>query len=213
MAFDPPGGSSSRRGHWLRAPYANGTLQASPVITFSVDTCGERGLWGMAIDPDFNTNHYIYTAYSEYSGCVGTLDKVVRFVENNGVGSDPVTIYSWSTGSPIHNGGNLHFGPDGKLYVSVGDAGNWFFAQDLTVPQGKIHRFNPDGTIPPDNPVFTQTGALPSLYARGLRNSFDLTFDPLLPGSIFASENGPKSSSRSFVRLSVSQAMRSSPGQ
>src|SRR5262249_41465404 len=62
--------------------------------------------------------------------------------------------------------------------------------QDVADPRGKIHRINPDGGIPTDNPVFTQTGAFPSLFARGLRNSFEFTFDPLSP-NIFASENGP----------------------
>ena len=192
MAFDPQGRLfiTERTTGFVRL-YANGVLQAEPVIHFDVDQCGERGLLGIALDPNFTANHYIYVYYTELTGCVNTYNKLVRFVENNGVGSDPVTLFTSPQSSPIHNSGGVHFGPDGKLYVSVGDNGNWFIAQDLTVPNGKIHRLNPDGTIPDDNPVFTQTGALPSIYAFGLRNSFDFTFDPLSPGRIFATENGP----------------------
>src|SRR5207249_3581037 len=94
----------------------------------------------------------------------------------------------WKHG--LHLGGNIHFGPDEKLYISLGDGFNEANSQDVTVKNGKIHRINPDGSIPPDNPVFTQTGALPSLFAMGLRNSFDFTFDSV-SANIFASENGP----------------------
>jgi glucose/arabinose dehydrogenase len=192
MAFDPQGRLfiTERATGFVRL-YANGILQAAPVMAFPIDECGERGLLGITLDPNFTANHYVYVFYTQLTGCVETQNKVVRFVENNGVGSDPVTIFSSPQSSPIHNGGNIYFGPDGKLYVSVGDNGNWINAQDLTLPNGKIHRINPDGTIPDDNPVFTQTGTLPSIYAFGLRNSFDFTFDPLSPGRIFATENGP----------------------
>jgi glucose/arabinose dehydrogenase len=79
----------------------------------------------------------------------------------------------------------------------VGDSANAARSQDVTSKNGKLHRINPDGTMPGDNPRFDQQGALPSLYAMGLRNSFDFTFDPVTPRSpqgfyrIFASENGP----------------------
>ncbi len=173
--------------------FENGALQASPVITFDVDSDYERGLLGIAVDPNFNNNHYMYVYYTCAVGinCQSQENRVARFVEHNGVGSNPVTIFSSPQTAGNHNGGNIHFGPDGKLYVTVGDSAQAVNSQDVTVPNGKIHRINSDGTIPLDNPVFTQTGALPSLYARGLRNSFDFTFDPLTPGRIFASENGP----------------------
>src|SRR5205823_13036015 len=110
-------------------------------------------------------------------------------------GSNPVIIFSSPQTAGNHNGGNIHFGPDGKLYISIGDNADAANAQDVTVKNGKMHRINTDGTFPTDNPVFTQTGALPSLYVMGLRNSFDFVMDPFTPLSpyprIFASENGP----------------------
>ena len=196
MAFDPAGRlfyTEKDTGN-VRL-FANGALQPNPVITFSVDANSERGLLGIAIDPNFNQNHYIYVYYTCAVGpdCPSRENRIVRFVENNGVGSNPTTIFTSPQSAPAgnHNGGNIHFGPDGKLYISVGDNANAANSQDVTVKNGKMHRINPDGSIPTDNPVFTQTGALPSLYAIGLRNSFDFTFDPVVPGRIFASENGP----------------------
>ncbi len=172
--------------------FENGKLQPDPVITFKVNSNGERGLLGIAVDPNFNANHYVYVYYT-CGECDPIQNRVARFTESNGVGSNPTTIFT----SPVfsatnHNGGNIHFGPDGKLYVSVGDGGccpeN---AQDVTVRNGKLHRINPDGSMPADNPTFGGQGALPSLYAMGLRNSFDFAFDSVVKGRIFASENGP----------------------
>ena len=195
MAFDPAGRLfyTERNTGNVRL-FANGVLQATPVITFSVDNCSERGLLGIALDPNFNANHYIYVYYSAASGCGNTNNNVARFVENNGVGSSPTTIFSSPQTAGNHNGGNLHFGPDGKLYVSIGDNANAANAQSVTVKNGKSHRLNPDGSAAPGNPVFTPTGALPTLYARGLRNSFDFGMDPLdavAPYRFFSSENGP----------------------
>jgi glucose/arabinose dehydrogenase len=196
MAWDPDGRlfftqkSTSTPNTGAVRLFANNVLQASPVITFNVDTCSERGLLGIALDPDFSTNHYIYVYYTAYSNCGATENRVARFVETNGVGSSPTTIFTSLQTAPNHNGGNIHFGPDGKLYISIGDNANAANAQDVTAKNGKMHRINSDGTFPVDNPVFTQTNALPSLFAMGLRNSFDFTFDPLSP-NIYASENGP----------------------
>lgn len=194
MAFDPNGRLFyTERVNGAVRLFANGVLQASPVVTFEVDSDFERGLLGIAVDPNFNSNHFLYAYYTCAVGpdCPSQENRVVRFVESNGLGSNPTTIFSSPQSSGQHNGGNLSFGPDGKLYISVGDGGFAVNSQDVTVPNGKLHRINSDGSIPPDNPVFTQTGALPSLYAMGLRNSFDFDFDPLFPGRIFASENGP----------------------
>jgi glucose/arabinose dehydrogenase len=173
--------------------FANGQLQGTPVITFSVDDCFERGLLGITLDPNFNTNHYIYVYYTAWSGtaCGDSVNRVVRFVETNGVGSNPVEIFSSpAVGAGNHNGGNLHFGPDGKLYISIGDDAMSGTAQNLNSKNGKVHRINPDGTIPTDNPWYGQPNTEWSNFARGLRNSFDFAFDPV-SNWLFASENGP----------------------
>ncbi len=193
LAFDPAGRLfyTERSSGNVRL-FANGVLQTSPVIHFDVLSTVEQGLLGITIDPNFNTNHYIYVYYT--CNCTPRENRVARFEENNGVGSNPTTIFTSPNDTQCgnHNGGNIHFGPDGKLFISIGDDGcTPQNSQDVTVKNGKIHRINSDGTIPADNPVFTQTGALPSLYALGLRNPFDFGFDPLTPGRIFGSENGP----------------------
>jgi glucose/arabinose dehydrogenase len=191
MAFDPSGRLFfTERGGAVRL-IVNDILQASPVITFAVDACNERGLLGIALDPAFSQNHYIYVQYTAPSPCTNSRNKTVRFVENNGVGSNPVEIFDTTFTGVFHSGNNIHFGPDGKLYISNGDNSNASTAQDLADPHGKLHRINPDGTIPTDNPFFGHPGVLPSVFALGLRNSFDFVFDPVVTGRIFASENGP----------------------
>jgi glucose/arabinose dehydrogenase len=175
--------------------FANGVLQTEPVITFRVDSFNERGLLGIAVDPNFNDNHFVYVYYSCAGGadCASPENRVARFVERDGVGANPTIIFRSPVSAPAgqHNGGNIHFGPDGKLYITIGDDAVPANAQDVTNVHGKLHRINPDGSMPTDNPPFAAPGALPSLYALGLRNSFDFTFDPVTPGRIFASENGP----------------------
>jgi glucose/arabinose dehydrogenase len=193
MAFDPAGRLFYTEKDGNVRLFANGVLQPDPVITFKVNSAGERGLLGIALDPDFASNHFIYVYHTcdQDGGCPALQNQVVRFTENNGTGSDPITIFTSPQDAPNHNGGNIHFGPDKMLYVSIGENADPPNSQDLTATQGKMHRIRPDGSIPDDNPTFNVPGALPSVYAYGLRNSFDFAFDPVVPGRIFASENGP----------------------
>jgi hypothetical protein len=138
--------------------------------------------------------------------CGGTIkNRVVRITLNddNSVPLDPETagcfpIYQPAPGYyvSIHNGGNLHFGPDGKLYVGVGNNNEETTdpnepAQNLAAPLGKMHRYNPTVPLssPADNPFFNWPGADKSNYAYGLRNPFDFTFDPI-SGQPFATDNG-----------------------
>jgi glucose/arabinose dehydrogenase len=99
-------------------------------------------------------------------------------------------------GAGNHNGGTLSFGPDGKLYLSIGDLATPRNAQALDSFAGKILRLNPDGTAPTDNPFYDPkrpAAARSYVYALGLRNSFDFTFEPGPAGKarLFATENGP----------------------
>jgi glucose/arabinose dehydrogenase len=181
----------------------NGQLQPAPAYMFSVLHEGERGLLGIAVDPNFVVNHsvWVYFTKKSTSGDCGTTvkNRVVRFVLNddNTVDSEPEVAGCFPVNQPapgifvtIHNGGNLHFGPDGKLYISVGNSDDKNDAvdpaQDLGSPLGKLHRFNANVPLstPGDNPF---PGS--SIYAYGLRNSFDFDFDPI-SGQIFATENG-----------------------
>ncbi len=193
MVFDPSGRLFYTEKDGQVRLFANGKLQDAPVMQFKVNSEGERGLLGITLNPDFANNHYVYVYYTcdVGDGCETLQNQVVRFTEHDGIGSDPTTIFVSKQSAPNHVGGNIHFGPDGMLYISIGENADPPNSQNLKATQGKIHRINPDGSTPPDNPNFDEPGALPSIYAYGVRNSFDFTFDPLVKGRIFASENGP----------------------
>ncbi len=159
----------------------NGTLLATPFITLSVDSNGERGLLGVAFDPNFSTNQFIYLYYTVPTSPIH--NRISRFTANGDVvtaGSEVVLadLDNLSTATN-HNGGAIHFGPDGKLYVGVGENANSANSQTLTNRLGKILRYNPDGSIPTDNPFFnTATGANGAIWALGLRNPFTFGFQP-----------------------------------
>jgi len=160
----------------------NGQLQVQPFATLAVDTSGERGLLGLALDPNFALNGFVYIYYSDPGG----FHRLVRFTEAGGVGTNQTTLVDIPRSNGNHNGGNIGFGRDGKLYLTVGDCGNPANSQNNAEFCGKILRFNPNGTIPADNPF----GQASPAFNLGLRNSFDFTFHPS-SGAIYASENGP----------------------
>ena len=190
MAFDPSGRLFYTEKDGNVRLLEGSAPRQQPVISFNANSSGERGLLGIAIDPNFNQNRYIYIYYTcdPGPGCDTMENRVVRFVERDGAGSDPQIIFRSRQTAGNHVGGNIHFGPDGKLYVTVGDNATASNSQNLEVTQGKLHRLNPNGSVPDDNPPL---GGLRSIYAYGLRNSFDFAFSPLNPDFIVASENGP----------------------
>jgi len=153
----------------------NGALLPTPFATVAVDSSGERGLIGIALHPDFAVNGFLYIYSTRTAG--GAHNRISRFASNGDVaaaGSEIVLVDLPNLSSAtIHNGGGMHFGADGKLYVGVGENGNSAQAQDLSNPFGKLLRFNDDGTIPADNPFFaTQSGIARAIWAYGLRNPF-----------------------------------------
>jgi glucose/arabinose dehydrogenase len=160
----------------------DGVLQAQPFATVPVETAGERGLLGLAFDPQFAGNGFVYVLHSDPSG----VQRAVRFVDMNGIGVSPQVIVGNLPSASNHNGGNIGFGADGRLYITLGDATDPANAQNENSLAGKILRYNPDGTIPADNPFGPSNPA----FNLGLRNSFDFTFHPQT-GAIYASENGP----------------------
>jgi len=204
MFYTVKGGFSGDRTAQVRIVERNGTLRSTPFLSTSVNTDGERGLLGIALDPDFATNRYVYIFKTATAGETGTgrpSNRVVRYTE------DPKTQTAVAGSATIlldvpigpendpnsnHNGGNLHFGPDGKLYVTIGDYGRHpDNAQNLNNRPGKIHRLNKDGTVPADNPFYSSpAGAVKSIWTYGNRNSFDFVFDPVSK-RMFFTENGP----------------------
>jgi glucose/arabinose dehydrogenase len=145
----------------------------------------EQGLLGLTIDPKFNENHFVYVYYTSVDKSTGDVfNRVVRFTDSNNKGiSKTVIIDRIFAERGYHAGGALAFGPDDKLYVTVGDATEHPFAQDTAVPIGKVLRVNRDGTIPPDNPFRNSP-----VYTYGHRNMFGIAFDK--SGNGLVSENG-----------------------
>ena len=139
----------------------------------------ESGMLGLALHPEFEQNHWVYLYYTEpdvnRKDRVPLRNRVVRFTERDNVGTEmtPILDDIGVSRRAVHNGGILRFGPDGKLYVTVGNAENEANSQDPKKLNGKILRLNPDGSIPSDNP----TPGSP-VYALGFRNPFGLTFEP-----------------------------------
>ncbi|MGA0611130.1 PQQ-dependent sugar dehydrogenase [Caldimonas sp. KR1-144] len=172
-------------GRWLVAQQGgalrmvkDGALLATPFLSLAVDSTGERGLIGVAVHPQFAANGYVYVYYTSTEG--GTHNRISRFTANGDVaaGGETVLVDLPALSSATnHNGGGMHFGPDGKLYVGVGENANGARAQDLSDPLGKLLRFNDDGSIPSDNPFYgTQTGLARAVWAYGLRNPFTFAF-------------------------------------
>jgi glucose/arabinose dehydrogenase len=164
----------------LRVVTSAGALLPTPFVTVSTTATGERGLLGVALHPQFATNGWVYLYYTSSSG--GPHNRIVRYTASGNVAGSAelvlVDLPPLSTATN-HNGGAMHFGPDGKLYVAVGDNADSPNAQSMTIPFGKMLRFNDDGTIPTDNPFYgSTTGLNRSIWALGLRNPFTFGFQP-----------------------------------
>jgi glucose/arabinose dehydrogenase len=185
----------------------DGTLLDTPALDFGSGICSdnERGLLGIATDPAFAANHFIYLYYTAATA-TGCVNRVSRFVLPDGNVVDPasedVLLDNIPSTAGNHNGGDLQFGKDGYLYVSVGDGGCDYdgdsgcgadnaAARDQNVLLGKVLRITSDGGIPPNNPFLGAASARCNLtgrtdpgktcqetFAWGLRNPFRIAFDP-----------------------------------
>lgn len=166
----------------------NNVVLATPFTTLTVNSTGERGLLGVAFDPNYATNRFVYVYYTATTPTIH--NRVSRFTadaSNEDVavpGSEVVLLDLETLGATNHNGGAIHFGPDGKLYIAVGENAVSSNAQSLSNRLGKMLRINSDGTIPNDNPTsFPNISGSPSgvnraIWAVGLRNPFTFTFQP-----------------------------------
>jgi len=173
----------------------NGALLPTPFLTVAVDASGERGLLGVAFDPNFASNNFLYVYYTATSPAIH--NRVSRFTANGDVavaGSELVLLdLDNLSGATNHNGGAMHFGLDGKLYIAVGENANPANAQTLSNLLGKMLRINADGSIPTDNPFFaTATGRNRAIWALGLRNPYTFNFQPTT-GRMFINDVGQNS--------------------
>jgi glucose/arabinose dehydrogenase len=185
----------------IRIVTPDGTLLEEPFAHIDVQTGLEWGLTGVALDPDFPTNHFVY-AYSTQvvqpgpvGGQVTAKPLITRFTDNNNKGVDPKLIADqFPETAPTQPGyntnGSIGFGPDGFLYATVGD---YDFrspvSQDLSVPMGKILRLNKeDGTAAPDNPFVDTPNTDARIWAYGFREAFEFIFSPT-NGQLYGTDN------------------------
>lgn len=163
------------------------TLQAEPWATVQarVSTNTERGLLGIALDPQFSENGFVYLYYSYRGPGTSTLNRLVRMRDDNGVGVEEKVLMDAIRGSEQHDGGRLRFGPDGKLYLTVGDGEVDARAQDDRSPNGKVLRLNSDGSIPSDNPLGGS-----SVWSLGHRNPQGIAWHPDT-AALYETEHGP----------------------
>lgn len=164
-------------------------LRPSPFVTVAVESEGEQGLLGVAVHPLYPDSPYVYITYTDHATRSTTL---ARYRDSAGTGKDPAVLLSIprTDGLSVNNGGSIRFGPDGKLYVSVGDHGSHFDdAQDVDSwdnHYGKILRLNSDGSVPQDNPFPGKP-----TWSYGHRNVLGFDVDPLT-GVIYCTDDGPR---------------------
>jgi glucose/arabinose dehydrogenase len=160
--------------------FKNGALLPKPLLKVPVNDIIERGLLGLALDPDFSNNQYIYVYRTTSAN--EPKNRVERYTVNGDVASRKsrkILLSGIRSDNGMHNAGGLQFGPDGKLYVSIGDGGiDGTTAQDLTGLNGKILRINSDGSIPADNPFVNHADARHEIWCYGLRNPWRFALHP-----------------------------------
>jgi len=150
--------------------YQNGKLQLAPLFNVpNVEPTGESGLMSIALHPQFVGNRLVYLSYA-YKGD-GQRVRVVRYRETSGGLSERTIIIDNIPVAQFHAGCRVRFGPDGKLYITTGDAIERELAQRLDSLAGKALRLNDDGTVPSDNPFVGQPNARPEIWSYGHRNS------------------------------------------
>jgi len=162
----------------------DGRLDPEPWATLEVAHVGEGGLLGLTLAPDFARSSFVYV-YHTYRDEGRVWNRVVRLADRNGRGQPDKVLLDRIPGTNVHDGGRLKFGPDGKLYVTTGDASQPSQAQDRSSLAGKILRLNPDGTVPQDNPI-----AGSPIYSLGHRNPQGLAWHPETK-TMYAAEHGP----------------------
>jgi glucose/arabinose dehydrogenase len=160
----------------------HGVLLQDPLLSLSVGGI-EGGMLGIAVDPKYSENNFVYLYYT-YNEFLTTANKVVRYQYSDGTLVEDKILIDGIPGGPFHDGGRIQFGPDGKLYVTTGEAGIPDLAQDMNSLGGKILRINSDGTIPNDNPWKDSP-----IYSIGHRNPQGIDWDE--SGNLIATEHGP----------------------
>lgn len=169
--------------------FENGKLRPQPIFTVpDVEPTGESGLMSIALHPQFSSNHLLYLSYAYKTGNQNV--RVVRYRETESGLGDRKVIIEGIPAAANHAGCRLRFGPDGKLYITTGDATRRELAQRLDSLAGKTLRLNDDGTVPADNPFVGQKDVRGEIWSYGHRNAQGLDFQPGT-NLMFQTEHGP----------------------
>ena len=163
----------------------DGVLQSQALFVFpEVSSQSEEGLMGLALDPEYKTNRFVYVSLAYKKGAELAV-KVVRLKDGGDVLNNPETIIDAIPAAAFHAGSRIKFGPDKMLYITTGDATDKNIAQDVENLGGKILRIHPDGTIPTDNPWPGNP-----VWSYGHRNPQGIAWHPVT-GVMYATEHGP----------------------
>jgi glucose/arabinose dehydrogenase len=173
----------------------DGRLKSEPVKNISpVLHEGQGGLLDIAVDPDYQTNGWIYLSFSHALGDGRAMTKIVRGRIKENTWVDQQSLFEADQKHYLktrhHYGCRIVFDPQGYLYFSIGERGKMEHAQDLSRPNGKVHRIYPDGRIPDDNPFVNKADAIPSIFTYGNRNPQGLAVHPQ-SGLVWETEHGP----------------------
>lgn len=163
----------------------DGELREEPWAELPVANWQAAGLSGLALSPNFEDDGFLYVMGTFRNGENGYVNRIYRFRDYQNKGVDSTLIVGDLPSISTHSGGALDFGPDGKLYIAMGDNENILLVQELDNTTGKILRYNPDGSIPADNPF-----ANSPVYAFGVRNPQGFAWHSK-SGEMFATEHGP----------------------
>lgn len=179
----------------------NNELQSTPVANISgVKEIGEGGLLGIALDPEFTSNKFVYLYYTYGTSGNNTQNRVVRMKYENNTLSNQEIIIDKIPGASNHNGGRIKFGPDGYLYVTTGDAQEPTEAQNTKTLGGKILRITKEGKPAPGNPFNNE------VYSYGHRNPQGIAWDA--QGNLWSTEHG-----RSGVQSGLDELNKIEPGK
>ena len=168
----------------IRIIDTQGNLIDEPAANIRVEQTAEGGLLGLALHPNFTENHLLYV-YHTYTNKSKLFNKVLMLTEKKNKIIESKVIIDSIPGAQVHDGGRIKFGPDGKLYISTGDATIPELAQNTKSLAGKILRLNSNGTIPDDNPF---PGS--PVYSYGHRNVQGIAWH-FKTKQLYATEHGP----------------------
>lgn len=178
IAFDRDGNMLvAQKGGRIDFVLPGGTTRAEPYLILNVDTEKERGLSGLALDPAYPDQPYVYVYYTTGAGALdytGTPEnRVSRFTTVNGVGAnEKILLDHIPSITGEHNAGDIQFGFGGKLMIAVGDGGEQYRGQLRNTLNGKILRLNRNGKIPKTNPFYNRDLPRKEIFALGFRNPY-----------------------------------------